>query len=90
MVEERHTEEMHQGYSHCLEQQPSVRVRPERSIKEQIDHEAEIKEERGKVSQRETLFQGQVNIATIRGAQVAELVASQQQQLRTYSYTSQT
>ncbi|KAG5590509.1 hypothetical protein H5410_041023 [Solanum commersonii] len=42
-----------------------------------------FEEERAKETQRETLLRGQVDLATIRGAQVAELAVSQQQQLRT-------
>ncbi|KAH0697923.1 hypothetical protein KY285_015076 [Solanum tuberosum] len=36
-------------------------------------HQAEFEEERAKATQRETLLRGQVDLATIRGAQVAEL-----------------
>ncbi|KAH0633077.1 hypothetical protein KY284_035863 [Solanum tuberosum] len=43
MVKERHTGETHPEYSNLLEQQPLLQVRPERSIKEPIDHEAEMK-----------------------------------------------
>ncbi|KAK4724012.1 hypothetical protein R3W88_026791 [Solanum pinnatisectum] len=46
-------------------------------------NKAEFEEERAKVTQRETMLRGQVNLATIRGAQVAELAVSRQQQLRT-------
>ncbi|KAH0660236.1 hypothetical protein KY290_029765 [Solanum tuberosum] len=52
--------------------------------------QAEFEEERAKATQRETLLQGQVNLATIRGAQVAELAVSRQQQLRTCDQKSQT
>ncbi|KAG5572704.1 hypothetical protein H5410_062470 [Solanum commersonii] len=126
MVKERHTGETHPEYSNWLEQQPRLQVRPERSVKEPIDHEAEMKikivlamrdylvenqelranlelaraaliqqqaefkEERAKVTQRETLLRGQVDLATIRGKQVAELVVSRQQQLRTCDQKSQT
>ncbi|KAG5590024.1 hypothetical protein H5410_040538 [Solanum commersonii] len=53
-------------------------VRLERSVKEPIDHEAEIK------------IKGQINLATIRGAQIAELAVSQQQQLRAGDHKIQT
>ncbi|KAH0742539.1 hypothetical protein KY290_015737 [Solanum tuberosum] len=109
MVKERHTGETHPEYSNWLEQQPRLQVRPERSVKEPIDHEAEIElamrdylaenqelranlqlaraaltqqqaefeEERAKAIQRETLLRGQLDLATIRGTQVAELAKSQ-------------
>ncbi|KAH0637927.1 hypothetical protein KY289_037842 [Solanum tuberosum] len=119
MVKERYTGETHPEYSNWLEQQPRLQVRPERSVNEPIDQEAEMKikiesamrdylaenqelranlelaraaltqqqavfeEERAKATQRETLLRGQVDLATIRGAQVAELAVSRQQQLRT-------
>ncbi|KAH0696486.1 hypothetical protein KY290_013858 [Solanum tuberosum] len=125
MVKERHTGETHPEYSNWLEQQPRLQVRPERSVKEPIDHEAEMKikiesamreyltenqelraylelaraaltqqqtefeEERDKATQRETLLRGQVDFATIRGAQVAELAVSRQQQLRTCDQKNQ-
>ncbi|KAG5614234.1 hypothetical protein H5410_014058 [Solanum commersonii] len=112
MVKERHTGETHPEYSNWLEQQPRLQVRPERSVKEPIDHEAETKikielamrdylaenqelranleltraalirqkiefeEERAKATQRETLLRGQIDLATIRGTQVAELAVS--------------
>ncbi|KAH0712526.1 hypothetical protein KY289_008485 [Solanum tuberosum] len=126
MVKERHTGETHPEYSNWLEQQPRLQVRPERSVKEPIDHEVEMKikielamrdylaenqelkanlelaratptqqqaefeEERAKATQRETLLRGQVDLATIRGEQVAELAVSRQQQLRTCDQKSQT
>ncbi|KAG5612561.1 hypothetical protein H5410_023842 [Solanum commersonii] len=113
MVKERHTGETHPEYSNWLEQQPRLQVRPKRSVKEPIDHEAETKikielamrdylaenqelranleltraalirqkiefeEERAKATQRETLLRGQIDLATIRGTQVAELAKSQ-------------
>ncbi|KAH0696270.1 hypothetical protein KY290_013625 [Solanum tuberosum] len=43
MVKERHTVETHPEHSNWLEQQPLLQVRTERSIKEPIDHEAEMK-----------------------------------------------
>ncbi|KAH0697920.1 hypothetical protein KY290_015713 [Solanum tuberosum] len=52
--------------------------------------QAEFEEERAKETQRETFLRGQVNLATIRGAQVAELAVSRQQQLRTCDQKSQT
>ncbi|KAH0639554.1 hypothetical protein KY290_036821 [Solanum tuberosum] len=126
MVKERHTGETHPEYSNWIEQQPRLQVRPERSVKEPIDHEAKMKvkielamrdylaenqelranlelakaaltqqqvefeEERAKAIQRETLLRGQVDLATIRGTQVAELAVSRQQQLRTCDQKSQT
>ncbi|KAH0637875.1 hypothetical protein KY289_037790 [Solanum tuberosum] len=122
MVKERHAGETHPEYSNWLEQQPRLQVRPERSVKEPIDHEAEIElamrdyvaenqelranlelaraaltqqqaefeEERAKAIQRETLLRGQLDLATIRGTQVAELAVSRQQQLRTCDQKSQT
>ncbi|KAK4733626.1 hypothetical protein R3W88_007887 [Solanum pinnatisectum] len=40
--------------------------------------QAEFEEERAKATQRETLLRGQVNLATIRGEQVAKLAVSRQ------------
>ncbi|KAH0773912.1 hypothetical protein KY290_011049 [Solanum tuberosum] len=92
--------ETHPEYSNWLKQQPRLQVRPERSMKEPIDHEAEMKikielamqfeGERAKATQRETLLRGQVDLTTIRGTQVAELAVSRQQQLRTCDQKSQT
>ncbi|KAH0773493.1 hypothetical protein KY290_010630 [Solanum tuberosum] len=39
MVKERHKGENHSGYSDCLEKQPRLHVRPEKSLKGPIDHE---------------------------------------------------
>ncbi|KAH0710418.1 hypothetical protein KY290_005081 [Solanum tuberosum] len=52
--------------------------------------QAEFEEERAKAIQRETMLRGQVNLATIRGAQVAELAVYRQQQLRTCDQKSYT
>ncbi|KAH0694037.1 hypothetical protein KY285_021134 [Solanum tuberosum] len=52
--------------------------------------QVEFKEERAKATQRETLLQGQVNLATIRGSQIAELAVSRQQQLKTGDQNNQT
>ncbi|KAH0635852.1 hypothetical protein KY289_035767 [Solanum tuberosum] len=52
--------------------------------------QAEFEEEKSKATQRETLLRGQVDLATIRGTQVAELAVSRQQQLRTCDQKSQT
>ncbi|KAG5575521.1 hypothetical protein H5410_055655 [Solanum commersonii] len=52
--------------------------------------QAEFEEERAKATRRETLLRGQVDLATIRGAQVAKLAVSRQQQLRTCDQKSQT
>ncbi|KAH0689561.1 hypothetical protein KY290_017751 [Solanum tuberosum] len=101
--------ETHPEYFNWLEQQPRLQVRPKRSVKEPLDHEAgmkikiesvmreylaenqelrvnlelaratltqqqaEFEEERAKATQRETLLRGQVDLATIKRAQVAEL-----------------
>ncbi|KAG5631648.1 hypothetical protein H5410_003365 [Solanum commersonii] len=43
MVKERCTGETHLGYSNWPEKQPPLQVRSERSVKEPIDHEVEIK-----------------------------------------------
>ncbi|KAG5592248.1 hypothetical protein H5410_042762 [Solanum commersonii] len=43
MVKERHTEETHPKYSNWLEQQSLLQVRPERFVKEPIDHETKKK-----------------------------------------------
>ncbi|KAG5631434.1 hypothetical protein H5410_003151 [Solanum commersonii] len=52
--------------------------------------QAEFENERAKATQRETLPRGQVDLATISGAQVSELVVSRQQQLKKCVHKNQT
>ncbi|KAH0682854.1 hypothetical protein KY290_021455 [Solanum tuberosum] len=76
MVKERHTGETHPEYSNWLEQQPrlqELRANLELARAALTQQQAEFEEERAKATQRETLLRGQVDLATIRGSQVAEL-----------------
>ncbi|KAG5615188.1 hypothetical protein H5410_015012 [Solanum commersonii] len=53
-----------------------LRVKLELARAALTQQQAELEEERARETQRESLLRGQVNLATIRGAQVAEIVVS--------------
>ncbi|KAH0746419.1 hypothetical protein KY285_008076 [Solanum tuberosum] len=76
MVKERYTGDTHPEYSIWLEKQPplkALRAELELARAALTQQQVEFEEERAKATQRETLLQGQVNLATIRGSQIAEL-----------------